>query len=228
MLRNGGIIIFDFKYFLNAFPDLLKYLDYTILMAVISTLFGLILALILATIRILKIKVLSQIVSVYISFFRGTPLLVQLFVFYFGLPQIIKPLKNLTPFWAMIIGLSLCGSALLSEIFRGAVMSVEKGQLEAALSVGMTHGQGLRRIVFPQAIRIAIPGIGNTFVDLLKSSSLAYVLGLTEILARAQSNAASSFKVLENYLALAIIYWIVVEIFNFIQKIIEKKFSKAY
>ncbi|GIM29760.1 ABC transporter permease [Clostridium polyendosporum] len=219
---------FDVKYFISAFPDLLKYINYTIAMAVTSTLIGFVLASVLALIRIFNIKGLSQIVNIFISFFRSTPLLVQLFIFYYGLPQIIKPLKDISPLTAMIVGLSLCGSAYMAEVIRGAITSIDKGQLEASLSVGMTYIQAFRRIIYPQAIRVAIPGIGNIFVDLLKSSSLAFVLGLTEILARAQMSAASSFKVMESYLSLAIIYWIIVEIFNFLQRIIEKKLSKAY
>lgn len=219
---------FDIKYFLNSFPDLLKYIHYTLFMAVVSTIIGLVIATILAPIKMLKIKGVSQVIGVYISFFRGTPLLVQLFVFYYGLPQLIKPLKSVTPLEAMIFGLSLCGSAYMAEIIRGAIDSVEKGQMEAALSVGMTKFQAFIRIIYPQALKVAVPGIGNQFVDLLKSSSLAFVLGLTEILARAQANAASSFKLMESYLSLAIIYWVTVEIFNFIQRIIEKRISRAY
>lgn len=219
---------FDIVYFLKVFPDLIRYVHYTISMSVISTIIGFAIASIFVAIKLLHIKIVTKIINVYISFFRGTPLLVQLFIFYYGIPQIIAPLKNMSPFQAMIIGLSLCGSAYMAEIIRGAIESVPKGQMEAALSIGMTQMQAFKRIIYPQAIRIAIPGIGNEFVDLLKSSSLAFVLGLTEILARAQMDAASSFKVLESYLSLAIIYWVLVEFFNFLQRILERKFSKAY
>lgn len=219
---------FDVVYFINVFPDLIKYIHYTISMSVISTIIGFVIASLLVGVKLLNIKVVNKIINVYISFFRGTPLLVQLFIFYYGVPQIILPLKNISPFQAMVFGLSLCGSAYMAEIIRGAIESVPKGQIEAALSIGMTETQAFKRIVYPQAIRIAVPGIGNEFVDLLKSSSLAFVLGLTEILARAQMDAASSFKVLESYLALAIIYWILVEIFNFLQRILERKLSRAY
>ncbi|SFA72469.1 amino acid ABC transporter permease [Clostridium frigidicarnis] len=219
---------FDLNYFFNVSLDLTKYIKLTLYMATISTAIGLVIALVLATIRFFKIRGLYELSNVYISFFRGTPLLVQLFIFYYGLPQSIKALRNVTPLTAMIVGLSMCGSAYMAEIIRGALDSVDKGQMEAALSVGMTRSQALRRIIFPQAIRVAIPGIGNTFVDLLKSSSLAFVLGLTEILARAQMAAASSFKVMESYLSIAIIYWIIVEGFNFLQKLLEKKLAKAY
>ena len=221
-------MLFSVKYFLKTFPDLLPYVHYTISMSVISTFIGFVIASIFIAVKLLNIKVITKIIDVYISFFRGTPLLVQLFIFYYGMPQIIKPLKHITPYEAMIVGLSLCGSAYMTEIIRGAIESVPKGQMEAALSIGMTPLKAFRRIVYPQAIRIAIPGIGNEFVDLLKSSSLAFVLGLTEILARAQMDAAASFRVLESYLALAIIYWLLVELFNFLQRILEKKLSKAY
>ncbi|WP_147565883.1 amino acid ABC transporter permease [Clostridium tyrobutyricum] len=219
---------FDIVYFLKAFPDLIRYVHYTISMSVISTIIGFVIASGLVALKLMHIKILTKIINVYISFFRGTPLLVQLFIFYYGVPQLISPLKNISPFQAMLVGLSLCGSAYMAEIIRGAIESVPKGQMEAALSIGMTPMQAFKRIIYPQAIRIAIPGIGNEFVDLLKSSSLAFVLGLTEILARAQMDAASSFKVLESYLALAITYWILVEIFNFLQRLIEKKLAKAY
>ena len=189
---------------------------------------GLIIALILVAISTYKIKILSPLSKIYISFFRGTPLLVQLFLLYYGLPQIIPVFKNINAYTATIIGLSMNSSAYMVETLRGAISSVDKGQMEAALSIGMTHWQGMKRIVLPQAARVAIPSLGNTFVDLLKSSSLAFTLGVAEILAQAQMSAAASYKFFENYLAVALIYWLIVIFFNYIQRILENKMSHAY
>lgn len=108
-------------------------------------------------------------------------------------------------------------------------MSIDKGQMEASLSLGMTEFQAMKRIILPpQATRVAIPSLGNSFIDLLKSSSLAFTVGVAEILSKAQMNAASSYRFFENYLAVALIYWLIVEVFNFMQKILERKMGKAY
>lgn len=219
---------FDINYMMSIFPLLGKYVYITVSLAVISMIVGLIIALVLVSISTYKIKVLNSISKIYISFFRGTPLLVQLFLLYYGLPQIFPVFKSMNAYTATIIGLSMNSSAYIVEILRGAISSIDKGQMEAALSIGMSHWQGMKRIVLPQAARVAIPSLGNTFVDLLKSSSLAFTLGVAEILAQAQMSAAASYKFFENYLAVAIIYWIIVIFFNYIQRLIENKMSYAY
>lgn len=219
---------FDINYMMSIFPLLGKYVYITVSLAVISMIVGLIIALVLVSISTYKIKVLNSISKIYISFFRGTPLLVQLFLLYYGLPQIFPVFKSMNAYTATIIGLSMNSSAYMVEILRGAISSIDKGQMEAALSIGMSHWQGMKRIVLPQAARVAISSLGNTFVDLLKSSSLAFTLGVAEILAQAQMSAAASYKFFENYLAVAIIYWIIVICFNYIQKLIENKMSHAY
>ncbi len=219
---------FDVGYMIGVFPLLLKYLYLTVSLGVISMIVGLIIALILVSVLTYKIKILSPISKIYISFFRGTPLLVQLFLLYYGLPQIIPVLKNLNAYTAAIIGLSMNSSAYMVEILRGAISSIDKGQMEAATALGMTHWQGMRRIVLPQASRVAIPALGNVFVDLLKSSSLAFTLGVAEILAQAQMSAAATYKFFENYLAVALIYWGIILFFNYVQKMLETKISHAY
>ena len=219
---------FDVTYMLQIFPLLSKYIYLTVSLAVISMIIGLIIALLLVAIDTYKIKILSPLAKLYISFFRGTPLLVQLFLLYYGLPQIIPVFQHLNAYSATIIGLSMNGSAYMVETLRGAISSVDKGQMEAALSAGMTHWQGMKRIVLPQAARVAIPSLGNTFVDLLKSSSLAFTLGVAEILAQAQMSAAATYKFFENYLAVALIYWAIIIFFNHIQKLLEKRMNHAY
>jgi putative S-methylcysteine transport system permease protein len=219
---------FDITYVFGIYPVLLKYVHVTITIALISMVIGLVLALMLAMIRIYKVKLLYPLSKVYISFFRGTPLITQLFLLYYGLPQIVPVFRSLTAYNAAILGLSLNASAYMAEIIRGAISSVDKGQMEASLSVGMTPWQGLRRIVLPQAARVAIPSLGNTFVDLVKGSSLAFIMGVPEIMAKSQMSAAANFRFFESYLAVALLYWAIIIIFNQLQRIIEKKLSKAY
>lgn len=219
---------FDVTYMLQVFPLLAKYIYLTVSLAVISMIIGLGIALSLVAIGTYKVKVLNPLSKLYISFFRGTPLLVQLFLLYYGLPQIIPVFNNINAYSAAIIGLSMNGSAYMVETLRGAISSVDKGQMEAVFSLGMTHWQGMKRIIIPQAARVAIPSLGNTFVDLLKSSSLAFTLGVAEILAQAQMSAAATYKFFENYAAVAIIYWGIIIFFNYIQKLLEKKMNHAY
>lgn len=219
---------FDVVFMMQEFPLLSKYIYLTVSMAVISMIIGLFIALLLTAIGTYKIKILSPLSKLYISFFRGTPLLVQLFLLYYGLPQILPVFQNVNAYSAAIIGLSMNSSAYMVETLRGAISSIDKGQIEAALSIGMTHWQGMKKIVLPQAARVAIPSLGNTFVDLLKSSSLAFTLGVAEILAQAQMSAAATYKFFENYLAVALIYWGIIIFFNYLQKALEKKMNNAY
>ena len=219
---------FDVDYTLGIFPILLKYIDITISMALISTAIALIIAILIAIIKTYNIKVLSQISDVYISFFRGTPLLVQLFLLYYGLPQLFPSFSSMDAYAASVLGLSLHFSAYMAEAIRGAITSIDKGQFEAANSLGMSQTQTFRFIILPQAIRVAIPSLMNNFIDLVKSTSLAFTLGVPEIMAKAQLEASSSFKYFESFLAVAIVYWVLVISFSYLQKKLENRLNKAY
>lgn len=219
---------FDVDYTLGIFPILFKYIDITISMAFISGAVALGIAIIIAVINTFKVKGLSQFCNLYISFFRGTPLLVQLFLLYYGLPQIAPIFSSMDAYTASILGLSLHFSAYMAEAIRGAISSIDKGQFEAAESLGLTQSQAFRKIILPQAMRVAIPSLMNNFIDLVKSTSLAFTLGVPEIMAKAQLEASSSFKYFEAFLAVALVYWGLVIAFTFIQKQLEKKLNKAY
>lgn len=219
---------FDVDYTLGIFPILFKYIDITLSMAFISTIIALIVAILIALIKTFDIKILSPICDVYISFFRGTPLLVQLFLLYYGLPQIFPSFSSLDAYTASILGLSLHFSAYMAEAIRGAISSIDKGQFEAAYSLGMSPRQTFIYVILPQAIRVAIPSLMNNFIDLLKSTSLAFTLGVPEIMAKAQLEASSSFKYFESFLAVAIVYWVMVLIFGYLQKRLEKRLNRAY
>ena len=219
---------FDFNYMLELLPILLKYLGTTMQMAIWGLFFSLILSIIIANIRVFSIPVLDQLSQLYISFFRGTPLLVQLFLLYYGLPQIFPILIGIDAFSASIIGLTLHFSAYMAESIRAAIIGIDRSQMEASLSVGMTTNQAMRRIILPQATRVALPSLMNYFIDMIKSTSLAFTLGVAEIMAKAQMEAASSFKFFEAFLAVALIYWVVVIILTRVQIWAEFKLNKAY
>lgn len=207
----------------DALPFLLKATQITILLAVVSMAIGLVLGLVTALMRISKNKLLYRIASIYVSAIRGTPLLVQIYLVYFGLPQIGITLGALT---SGIIALSINTGAYLSESFRAAILSVDHGQVEAADSIGMTKGQAMRRIILPQSIRTAIPTIGNVYIGLIKDTSLVSVITVTELLYQTTLIVAKTFKPLTLYAAAAVLYWIVCTFFVFLLNWLEKRASR--
>lgn len=219
---------FDFAYMIELLPILFKYLGTTLEMAIWGLFFALALALVLANLRVFKVPVLDQLSQLYISFFRGTPLLVQLFLLYYGLPQVFPIFVGLDAFSAAVIGLTLHFAAYMAESIRAAIIGVDRSQMEASLSIGMTTSQAMRRIILPQATRVALPSLMNYFIDMIKSTSLAFTLGVSEIMAKAQMEASSSFKFFEAFLAVALIYWGVVVILTRVQTWAEAKLNKAY
>lgn len=189
-----------------AWPMFKKLLIATIPITIISFAFGLLLAVAAALARISGSRVLSAIAKAYISIIRGTPLLVQLFIIFLGLPEIgIK----LSPWTSAILALSLNVGGYAAEIVRAAILSVPRGQFEAASTVGMGYWQTLRRIVFPQAARIAVPPLSNTAISLLKDTSLLAVVTVTELTQEARFAAANSGAYLVLYLLAALYYWVV-------------------
>ncbi|MFF2092988.1 amino acid ABC transporter permease [Paenibacillus sp. NPDC058174] len=220
--------MFDLVYLLSALPRLLQFMYLTMTIAVLSMLFGLVLGLVLETAIRRKLFLLAPLAKVYISFFRATPLLVQLFILYYGLPQLIPAFGEINAYWATVIGITMNCAAYLAEIIRAAIRSIEYGQWEASQSIGMTRWQGMRRIILPQALRIALPSFGNTFVTVVKETSLGFTLGLTEMMAQAKLMAADTYKFLESFLAAAILYWLAAIVYGYIQSAMEKKVNRPY
>lgn len=213
----------DLDYMAGLVPVILRFVPLTFGMAVGSMIGALVLAAVLAVIRVLRIPVAHQAAGVFISFFRGTPLLVQLFLFYYGLPQAIPAFVAIDGVTAAMLGLTLHFAAYMAESLRGAILGVARDQWEAARAVGMTEGQTMRRIILPQAARVFAPTMVNYFVDILKSTSLAFTLGVTEMMGAAQKEAAGSFRYLESFLVVAIIYWIMVEALSRVQAWLERR-----
>jgi putative amino-acid transport system permease protein len=218
----------DLDYLLGLVPVLLRYLPLTLGMAAAAMVMALILAIILAMVRVLRIPLLDQVVQGFVSFFRGTPLLVQLFLFYYGLPQIVPAFTAINGIQAAIAGLTLHFSAYMAESIRAAILGVDRSQWEATQAVGMTQLQAMRRIILPQAARVAAPTLLNYFIDMIKSTSLAFTLGVTEMMGAAQKEAAGSFRYFEAYLLVAIIYWVVVEILSVLQRRLELRMNRAF
>lgn len=217
----------DLDYMGALVPVLLGYVPLTLLMALIGMVCALVLASVMAVERVFRVPVLDLFVRLFISFFRGTPLLVQLFLFYYGLPQVLSFLTNINGVTATIMGLTLHFSAYMAESIRAAILGVDRSQWEAAQAVGMTQGQMMRRIILPQAARVAAPTLVNYFIDMIKSTSLAFTLGVTELMGAAQKEAAGSFLYFEAFLVVAAIYWVMVELLTFGQRHLETYLSKA-
>ena len=217
----------DLDYMLGLAPVILGYVPLTIGMALAAMTGALVLASLMAVERVVRMPVLDQFVQLFISFFRGTPLLVQLFLFYYGLPQILPVLAGINGVTAAIIGLTLHFSAYMAESIRAAILGVDRSQWEASQAVGMAQTQSMRRIILPQAARVAAPTLVNYFIDMIKSTSLAFTLGVTEMMGATQKEAAGSFLYFEAFLVVAVLYWAIVEMLSFLQKRLEGHLSKA-
>ena len=209
--------IFDPEYMISTVPDILAYLPVTLEIAVISGIIALILGFLIALVRYFKVKILSQICLVYISFIRGTPAMVQLLVAYYGIPVLLRGLNaqfhthfsvNGIPATVFaVVALSLNSAAFMSETIRSAMLSVDAGQLEACYSVNMTTAQAMFRVVLPQAFTVALPPLGNSFISLLKETSLVFNISVIEMMAAAKIVGARSFRFFEVYITVALIYW---------------------
>ncbi|EPF1477259.1 amino acid ABC transporter permease [Pseudomonas aeruginosa] len=205
-----------------AWPFLLQGAMYTVLFAAVSMVLGLILGFSVAVVRVTKVPVVSQIAAVYVSAFRGTPLLVQIFVLYYGLPSVGI---EFTPVTAGILALTLNVAAYLSESMRGAILGIDKGQWEAGLSVGLTWGQTLWNIITPQALRLAVPSLSNSLISLIKDTSLISVITVTELMLATKEVIAETFQPLLLYLAAAGIYWLLSALFERVQKALENRLT---
>ncbi|MEK4280736.1 MULTISPECIES: amino acid ABC transporter permease [unclassified Cytobacillus] len=209
---------------MNSFQPLLEgAILYTIPLTIISFICGLALAIFTALARISGNKALGAIARIYVSAIRGTPLLVQLFIIFYGLPTIgviIDPLPS------AIIGFSLNVGAYASEIIRAAILSIPKGQWEAGYSIGMSYSQTLKRIILPQASRVSIPPLSNSFISLVKDTSLASMILVAEMFRRAQEIASTNYEFLLLYTQAALIYWVICFMLSILQGRLERRLDR--
>ena len=195
----------------------------TIPLTAVSFVLGLALAVLLALMRLSGNRLVAGIARAYVSIIRGTPLLLQLFIVFFGLPSLGL---TIDPWPSAIIALSLNVGGYASEAVRGAILAVPRGQWEAAMTVGMSRTTTLRRVVLPQAARIAVPSLGNTLISLVKDTSLVSTITVTELLRRAQQIAAPSFEFFTLYGLAAVYYWVVCLVLSFGQTRLETRLSR--
>lgn len=196
---------------------------YTLPLSLITFVLGLAIAVLTALSRISNAKTLQWIARAYVSAIRGTPLLVQLFILFYGLPSIGIVID---PFPAAVLGFSLNVGAYASEVIRAAILSIPKGQWEAAQMIGMNYVQMMRRVILPQATRVSIPPLSNTFISLVKDTSLASLILVTEMFRRAQEIAATNYEFLLLYAEVAILYWIICFLLSIVQSNLENRFDR--
>ena len=207
----------------------------TMAITVVSGVLGLLFGFVLAVIRIRKIPVLAQLAPLYISFIRGTPLLVQLFLSYYGIPMLLRiinynfdtsfDISSISNIVFAFAAFSFNEAAYNAETIRASILSVDRKDIEAAHSLGMTGAQTMRRVILPQAMIVAIPNLGNSFINLVKATSLAYAIGVMDMMGQAKVTAGNNMRFFEAYIGLALLYWVICLIFEFIVRKLEKRFN---
>ncbi len=210
---------FDISLAIHSLPFILTGLRYTVLIALASMAIGMVLGLVVALARMSKRPVLTVPARIYISFMRGTPVLVVLFVLYFGLPTLGLDLPAV---WAAIVAFGINSAGYIAEIDRGAIRSVPQDQWDVAASMGMRKLEMLRLVILPQAVRVAIPPLSNVMLDLLKATSLASVITVQEVLLNAKIVAGRTFDSFTMYITAALVYWGVSSLFGLLQHYLEQ------
>ncbi len=207
-------------------PRLLASLGVTIRLTVISLVFAVLLGMLFCLFSISRNKLLHFFSSLYLDIIRGTPLLVQAFFIYFGIPQLIQtfaPSFRMSPDTAGIITLSLNAGAYLSEIFRSGILAVDKGQMEAARSLGLPKSRAMIKIIIPQAIRIVTPSLVNQFIITLKDTSILSVIGIRELTKTGNLIIATTFESFKTWLAVAVMYLVIIKILSVVSQHIERR-----
>lgn len=215
--------------FSNVNPLLIEGIKMTIVISVVSILIGIVIGFLACIMGMSKNVILRGISATYVWVIRGTPMIVQAFIIYFAVPQVVQelfdPTFRIDPFTAGIITLSLNAGAYLSEIFRGGIAAVPVGQTEAARSLGMGPVRTMFRIVLPQALKVAIPSMVNQFIITVKDTSILSVIGLADIVNRAKVYVGKTYEFFATYILVAIYYLIVISILMIISKYLEKKLN---
>ena len=214
---------FNFDLIVTSFPLLLLGAGITIKITAMSVALGIVIGLFVGIARICRVKHLRWIAAVYVDFFRGTPLLVQIFLFYFAVPVITG--QRIDPYVAAVCSCGINSGAYIAEIVRAGIQSIDDGQMEAGRSLGMTWTQTMRYIIVPQAMKRVIPPLGNEFIALLKDSSLVSVIGFEELTRRGQLIIAKTYASLEIWLCVAIIYLVMTLTISRLVAFLEKRYN---
>lgn len=227
---------FNYEFLIDTFFVALSGVSVTLLVTIVSLIIALPLGFLLALTRINRIPVIQRIAQIYVSFVRGTPIIIQIFIIYSSIPLILKAfldkynvqfdIYKINPIWYALIIFSFSTTALLIEVFRSALSTVKKEQLEAAYSVGLTTFQAYRRIIIQQVLVVALPNMCTTTVNLIKATSLGYAMSLPEITLNAKVAANMGYNYVEAYLDIFVIYLILCMTVEYIFKVLEKRLSK--
>ncbi|OZU87737.1 cysteine ABC transporter permease [Virgibacillus indicus] len=217
----GGL--FDIELAIESLPFVLEGLPMTLLVSIAGMAIGLVLGLVLALARGSRKFMLRWPARIYISFMRGTPMLVFLFILYFGLPYVGLEFTALT---AAILGFGLNSAAYIAEIDRSSLNSIDNGQWESARALNLKYWTTLRKIILPQATRIAIPPLTNVFMDIVKATSLAAVITVPELFQKTQIVAGREFDAMTMYVLVAFIYWPICIVIGFMQDRLEERYSR--
>ncbi|MBK5251334.1 MAG: amino acid ABC transporter permease [Peptostreptococcaceae bacterium] len=197
----------------------------TLLLAIFAVFFGVILGVMLALMKISKKTILRAIATAYIEFLRGTPVIIQIYIIFYGLPRVI-PLDLPDMVWG-IIALSLNSGAYVAEIIRAGIQAVDKGQMEAARSIGMPFNMGMRYIVIPQAFKNILPALGNEFIVVVKESAIVSVVGITELMYRADTIRGITYQAFAPLMVAAVIYFIITFTLSRLLGIVERRMSAS-
>ena len=220
---------FDVGYMIQSLPTLLSYIHVTLMITTVSAVLGILLGSLIAIVRIKKVPVLNQILVVFISFMRGTPFLVQLFLIYFGVPEIMSHLgmnvRNLPGLVFVYAVFTLHIAAYSAEIMRASISAVSQGEKEAAMAIGMTELQSYVRIILPQAFTLSIPPLTNLIIGMLKGTALVFNVGVVDMMRRADLMGGNSQRYLELFVDAAIIYAVLIFIVTTAGRWIEKRYT---
>lgn len=195
----------------------------TLKVSLIALLIGLLLGIVICLAKISTIKVLNVLATIYVEVIRNTPILVQIMIIYFALPEVGI---SFTPFMSAIIALSINSGAYVSEIFRSGILAIDKGQMEAGRSLGLSYFQTMKFIILPQALKNSLPALGNEFISLVKESSIVYFVGVADIMFAANTVKNVTYETFGPYLIAAAIYFIITSVLSFLVKRLEKKLAK--
>lgn len=195
----------------------------TLKVSLIALLIGLSLGIVICLAKISTIKVLNVLATIYVEVIRNTPILVQIMIIYFALPEVGI---SFTPFMSAIIALSINSGAYVSEIFRSGILAIDKGQMEAGRSLGLSYFQTMKFIILPQALKNSLPALGNEFISLVKESSIVYFVGVADIMFAANTVKNATYETFGPYLIAAAIYFIITSVLSFLVKRLEKKLAK--
>ncbi|MCL6570960.1 MAG: amino acid ABC transporter permease [Bacillus sp. (in: Bacteria)] len=215
----------DFSQFIPSMPYILKGILVTLQIVILAGIFGFILGIILSFFKISSLKILNWFADIYTSIFRGTPLILQLMLIYYGSPQVIG--YQIEPYTAAILSFALNSGAYISEIIRAGILAVDKGQQEAAMALGVPYRKMMWDIILPQALKNILPALMNEFITLTKESAIVTTIGVMDIMRRSYQVGAENYSFFEPLLIAGLIYYLMVITLTFIGKALERRMRRS-